>query len=177
MWSVIRPDESRRSSTAAVVCYKDGEEGDTWTFELRPAEIGTDRDGNPITSCSVEVTQEPERKVAAAKSKPLSAAQQRVYDILLTAIIEAGEAGLAGDAAPRGTPAVTRDLLKAYTKKAGFWDDDDKSSRTRLSARLNEPAGKKAIGLTAKHVWPLRRGFNRAGGSSMRLAATLRRCG
>jgi hypothetical protein len=157
MWSIIRPDESRRSATATVVRYKDGEEGDTWTFELRPAEIGTDRNGTPITSCSVEVTIEPERKIAAAKSYRLSPAQQRVFDILLNASIEAGTTGLAGVAAPRGTRAVTRDMLKAYAKKSGWWDaEDDKSSRTRFSARLNELAGKHAIGLSAEHVWPAR---------------------
>lgn len=158
MWSIIRPDELRRSAAATVVRYKDGEEGDTWTFELRPAEIGTDRQGNPITSCSVEVTIEPERRSTPAKFKALSEAQQRVFDILLTASIEVGMAGLAGDAAPRGARAVTRETLKDYAKAAGWWDDADdkadKSSRTRFAARLNELAGKRAIGLTAAHVWP-----------------------
>jgi hypothetical protein len=157
MWSVIRPDENRRSATATVVRYKDGEEGDAWTFELRPAELGTDRDGDPIASCSVEVTKEPERKIAAAKPSSLSPAQQRVYDIVLTASIEAGAAGLAGDAAPRGARAVTREMLKAYAKAAGWWDvENDKSSRARFAARLNELAGKHVIGLTAAHVWPAR---------------------
>jgi AAA domain len=158
MWSVIRPDESRRSATATVVRYKDGEEGDAWTFELHPLEIGTDHNGNPIASCSVEVTIEPERRSTPAKFKPLSEAQQRVFDILLTASIEVGIAGLAGDAAPRCARAVTRETLKDYAKAAGWWDDADdkadKSSRTRFAARLNELAGKRAIGLTAAHVWP-----------------------
>jgi hypothetical protein len=155
MWSVVRPDESRRNATATVVRYKDGEEGDTWTFELQPAEIGADRDGNAIISCSVEVTTEPERRKPISKARALSDAQQRVFDILLNASIETGVAGLAGDAAPRGTRAVTRETLKAYAKAAGWWDDEnDKTSRTRFSARLNELAGKHAIGLTAAHVWP-----------------------
>jgi hypothetical protein len=157
MWSVVRPDEARRSATATVVRYKDGEEGDTWTFELQPAEIGADRDGNAIISCSVEVTTEPERRKPISKARALSDAQQRVFDILLNASIEAGVAGLAGDAAPRGARAVTRDMLKSYAKAAGWWsDEDDKSSRTRFAARLNELAAKRAIGLTAAHVWPAR---------------------
>jgi hypothetical protein len=161
MWSVIRPDDSRRSATATVARYKDGEEGDAWTFELCRAELGTDREGNLIVSCSVDVTAEPERKIAATKSSPLSPAQQRVFDILLTATIEAGEAGLAGEAAPRGTRAVTKETLKAYAKKAGWWDDEnDKSSRARFTARLNELAGKHAIGLTAEHVWPATKSAN-----------------
>jgi hypothetical protein len=157
MWSVIRPDESKRCATATVVRYKDGEEGDTWEFELCPRPVKTDRDGNSIMSCSVTVTTEPARKVMPFKSYSLSPSQQRIFDILLTASIECGVVGLAGDAAPRGTRAVTRETLKAYAKKAGWWDDqDDKSSRTRLAARLNELAGKRAIGLTAGHAWPAR---------------------
>ena len=157
MWSVIRPDKFKRCATATVVRYKDGEEGDTWEFELCPRPVKTDRDGNSIMSCSVMVTTEPERKIAAVKSSPLSPAQRRIFDILQTAITEAGVAGLAGDAAPRTIRAVTRDTLKAYAKTAGWWDDqDDKSSRTRFAARLNELAGKHAIGLTAAHVWPAR---------------------
>lgn len=162
MWSVIRLDDTCRSATATVARYKDGEEGDAWTFELCPAELGIDREGNSIVSCSVDVTAEPERKIAAAKSSPLSPAQQRIFDILLTATIEAGEAGLAGEAAPRGTRAVTKETLKAYAKKAGWWDDEnDKSSRARFTARLNELAGKHAIGLTAEHVWPATKSASR----------------
>jgi hypothetical protein len=158
MWSVIRPDESRGGATATVVRYKDGEEGDAWSFEIRPAEIGTDREGNSISSCSVEVTAVPERKIAATKSSPLSPAQQRVFDIVVAAVAESGVAGLAGDLAPAATRAVARETLKAYAKAAGWWDEeDDKSSRTRFSARLNELAGKHAIGLTAAHAWLARR--------------------
>ena len=150
MIAVVRPDDRRLEATASVVRYKDGEEGDTWTFELRPTELGTDREGNPITSCSVEITTEPARKRSAAKSSPLSLAQQRIFDILLTATIEAGVPGLAGEEAPRGVRAITRETLKAHAKAKGWWDDsDDKSSRTRFAARLNELAGKRAIGLTA----------------------------
>jgi RecA/RadA recombinase len=157
MMSVIRPDASSRSATASIVHYKDGEEGDTWTFELCPTEIGIDRNGNPIMSCSVDVTAEPERKITAAKSSSLSPAQQRVFDIVVTACIDDGVAGLAGDAAPPGTRAVTREILKGYAKSAGWWDDsNDKSSRTKFGARLNELARKRAIGLTAAHIWPAR---------------------
>jgi hypothetical protein len=94
MWSVIRPDESKRCATATVVRYQDGEEGDTWEFELCPRPVKTDRDGNSIMSCSVTVTTEPARKVVPLKSYSLSPSQQRVFDILLTVSIESGVPGL-----------------------------------------------------------------------------------
>jgi hypothetical protein len=155
MWSVIR-DEVTGAATASVVRYKDGEEGDTWSFELRPIEIAVDRDGHPISSCSVHVTVEPARKATTTKpSATLSPAQQRLFDILVTATLEQGVAGLAGSAAPKGMRAITRDTLKTYAVANGWWDESKhESSRARLSARLNELAGKHVIGLTAMHVWP-----------------------
>jgi hypothetical protein len=161
MWGVVR-DEVTGRATATVARYKDGEEGDTWTFELRPVELAIDRDGNPITSCAVEITTEPVRKTAAAKNRaPLSTQQQRVFDIVRLATAEAGQPGLAGEAAPRSIRAITRATLKVYAKTAGWWDDStekaDESSRAKLNARLNELATKRAIGLTAEHVWPVER--------------------
>lgn len=154
----VTRDEATGRARATVVRYKDGEEGDTWEFELRRAEIGTDRQGNPIVSCYVDVTVEPERRTAPkpAKDKP-SAAQQRIYDILVDAVAEAGVSGLAGAAAPPSMRAITYATLKAHAKKQGWWDESDKktdhSSQTRFKARLNELAGKHVIGLTAEYVW------------------------
>jgi hypothetical protein len=153
----VTRDEATGEATATVARYKDGEEGDTWSFALSRVEIGVDRGGNPIVSCHVDVTIEPERRAARkAKEKP-SAAQQRVYDILVDATLEAGVAGQAGLAAPRSMRAITRDTLKTYLKKKGWWKGGDakadNSSRSQMSDRLNELAGKRLIGLTAEHVW------------------------
>lgn len=35
---------------------KDGEDGRFWRFKLKPIDLGTDQDGDPITSCIVEYT-------------------------------------------------------------------------------------------------------------------------
>jgi hypothetical protein len=41
-----------------------------------------------------------------------------------------------------------------YLKAAGWWDsENEKSSRERMRSRLNELAGKRAIGLTETHLW------------------------
>lgn len=152
----VRRKEGTTQATATVFRSKDGEEGDTWTFELAPQEIAVDRNGAPIKSCFVVVTIEPARKLTSKPANaPLPAAQQRFYEIILNASIEAGVPGLAGEAAPRTMRAITRETLKQYAKAAGWWDpDDEHSSRSKFSARLNELAGKHVIGLTGTHVWP-----------------------
>jgi hypothetical protein len=150
-------DEATKIATVTVHRLKDGEEGDAWSFELRPMEIGADRSGRPIVSRYVQITEEPERNLTTTKTgrAKLSAEQQRIYDILIEAVAAEGVAGLAGSAAPANTRAITRTTLVEYLKRGGWWDKEkDHSSRSKMSARLNELAGKHAIGLTEQHVWP-----------------------
>lgn len=154
----VRRDAGARHATATVKTTKDGEEGTTWVVELKTLEIGTDRTGKTMQGAYVEFASEPSTNGSAkAKGSKLSDAQQRIYDILIDALASEGVAGMAGEAAPASMRAVTRETLKAHCKKKGWWDstdkDTEKSSRTRLGARLNELAGKRAIGLTAEHVW------------------------
>jgi len=153
----VKREEGARRATATVKMAKDAEEGATWDFELRTMEIGIDRQGHAITGAFVELCSEPGRLIAGAKRAKLSPAQQHIFDILTEALIAEGKSGAAGEAAPPTTVAVSRETLKAYCKKKGWWDSSDKetekSSRTRLGARLTELAGKHAIGLTDEYVW------------------------
>lgn len=153
----VKRDPATKIATATVLRLKDGEEGDAWSFELRPIEVGVDRDGRPIVSRYVQITEEPERNSTTAKAHvKLSAEQQRIYDILLEAVAAQGIVGLAGSMAPPGILTITRATLVEYLKRGGWWDKEkDHSSRSKISARLNELAGKHAIGLTEQHVWPV----------------------
>jgi hypothetical protein len=149
-------DSATKIATATVRHLKDGEEGDTWQFELKPIGVGVDRDGNPIVSRYVQITEEPERRTALAPGKSLSAEQQRVFDILVGAVAEVGTVGLAGSAAPANTRAITRDTFTEFLKRNGWWDAaNDSSARAKMSSRLNEIAGKHRIGLTDRYVWPV----------------------
>jgi hypothetical protein len=149
-------DSVTKIATAIVRHLKDGEEGDTWQFELNPIEVGVDRDGNPIISRYVQITEEPERRAAPPPGKSLSAEQQRVFDILVGAVAEVGIVGLAGSAAPANTRAITRDTFTEFLKHNGWWDAaNDSSARAKMSSRLNEIAGKHRIGLTDRCVWPV----------------------
>jgi hypothetical protein len=159
MLGVVR-DEATGISTVRVAEFKDGEEGDTWSFGLRQVQIGVARDGSPISSCTVNILTEPARKSAGAKATSadkLPPAQRRLYDIIVQAVAETGKADLAGELAPRGTIAISRDTLKKYTKRGGWWDTTDKTtdknSAGRFSNTLIALAGKHVIGVTAEHLW------------------------
>jgi hypothetical protein len=110
-------DEVTKIATVAVHRLKDGEEGATWQFELRPIEVGIDRDGNPIRSCYVEITQEPERQVAA-KAGHVSPLGMKFLNALHNA--------LAGDDTVMhlGRRAVTLELWKAECFAIGILDRD-----------------------------------------------------
>ena len=73
--------------TASLELAKDGPEGDALGFTLQTVEIGTDEDGDSITSCVVE----PDEGHPASHTGPrLSKNQQTLFSILH----EAGSAGL-----------------------------------------------------------------------------------
>lgn len=46
--------EAGKPKKARVMKQKDGEEGDSYLFDLVPVELGVDEDGEPVTSCYVQ---------------------------------------------------------------------------------------------------------------------------
>ena len=103
MWGVTRSEQGG-PATARLCRYKDGQEGASWVFDVRPTEIGRSRDGAPITTCYVEIVTEPERTGKPAgrfSPEKLPDAQRRFYQIIVEAIAGSGVADLAGEAAPR----------------------------------------------------------------------------
>ena len=87
----------------SVVKVKDGESGDRFAFSLAVVEIGLDGDGDPITTCTIEDADTPDRpkagrksSVAQANAELLRAAFNRVFETKAVAIHAAGAAGAKG---------------------------------------------------------------------------------
>jgi hypothetical protein len=113
-------------------------------------------------SCSVEIESLPAKggDSTAARSTPkLTAKRQRVFDILRTALIEAGKT-VADPLVPKGVPAITRQDAYRYGKRHGWGDDSkgEKSARSSWNATLNDLVGIHTIGLSAEHIWIPKRG-------------------
>jgi hypothetical protein len=158
MLSLVRSENG--VSTAEVVRFKDGKEGATIEFDLHSIEVGTDRRGVPLTSCFVNILREPSG-VDIGSERPagpkLSAAQQRLFDVISRAIDESGSRLEQDTGIPPGTRAISREMAKRYAKTSGWWEEgNDKSANSRFNSRLNELAGKKAIGLTDRSIWKVR---------------------
>src|SRR5262249_5354500 len=56
---VNRPDPYAPRATVTVGRLKDGEEGDSWSFEVRSMQVGIDRDGAPKYGGYVVLTEPP----------------------------------------------------------------------------------------------------------------------
>lgn len=102
----VRRDGDRREWLIAK--SKDGEDGETHPFKLDIVELGTDEDGEPITSCTVY----PLKEIAGSIKKvmpPKSGNQRAVWDALGELFRNAGAARPEGapDTLPQGRPCIT----------------------------------------------------------------------
>lgn len=94
--------ETGKPKRARITKQKDGEEGELFAFNLQSVHLGEDEDGEPVTSCVVEMVEPP--AIVTKNGKRLSAGQTIVLAALQRAITDAGKE------APAGIPI---DILKS----------------------------------------------------------------
>lgn len=129
---------------------KDGEDGKTHPFRLAVVELGTDQDGEPITSCVVE-PDEPQAEAFRRVLPPKAGNQRIVWDGLNEMLREAGPW------APEGAPG---ELPPA--RPAVRLDDAIEKLRTRLAVeekRQTERTRQAISGLVSRGLLTLREGF------------------
>lgn len=102
---------------ATVEKVRDGVAGEQFAFALEVVEMGTDPEGEPITTCLVRhLDAAPTR--TAPKKKPPGKNQKVVYDVLRRLVDERGELMPETSAIPRGARAVRfPDLVDAAAPK------------------------------------------------------------
>lgn len=76
---VTRDGEDR---AARVSKQKDGEDGEVFPFRLQVVNLGTDEDGEPITSCVVEHVHEQPAAKAEKRRKPTGKNQRIVFEVV-----------------------------------------------------------------------------------------------
>jgi hypothetical protein len=87
---------------------REGPGGSSWSFALDVVELGTDADGDPITSCIVRELGEPPAARQDAQARPLGAVEKVVLDCVKAAIADHGEtAEEAGTVAREIPPRAT----------------------------------------------------------------------
>lgn len=130
----VRRDAGDRVVTT-VEWMKDGPEGATTASILKAIEVGTDEDGEPITSCVVvpedEDMTEPRKYRPSAKG-----ATKVVYDALVKALEEGGQDPSGDRHVPDGVRKVVKtDLWREYAYRMQIAAADSPEARRRAFAR------------------------------------------
>jgi hypothetical protein len=140
---------------ATVEHMKDGSDGTKIVSRLEVLDLGTDDDGDRISSCVVIEIPAGTETPAQAKAQAFTTAnQKRFLDILRTAILEAPADTRDTITVPPNVTAISRDILKKNLVARGWMEEAETGkARAKVSDMLNALAGKRLIGLTNKLVW------------------------
>lgn len=130
----VRRDGDRREWLIAK--SKDGEDGESHPFKLDIVELGTDEDGEPITSCTLH----PLELIADSIKKvmpPKSGNQRAVWDALGDVFRKAGNARPEGapDTLPQGRPCITLETAIDKTRARLVCDPKRQTERAQAAIR------------------------------------------
>jgi hypothetical protein len=115
---------------ATVQCMKDGGDGDNITSSLRVIDVGTDDNGQTISSCVIE----PADNTPASKSKPkkkLSPKDQIALDTLNRALAAHGTPAPAHNHIPSNATVVSSDLWRRFYLMGTSADDQPEDTRRK----------------------------------------------
>lgn len=130
----VRRDGDRREWVIAK--SKDGEDGEAHPFKLDIVELGTDEDGEPITSCTVH----PLDEITSSLKKvlpPKSGNQWAVWDALGEVFRKAGNVKPEGapDTLPQGRPCITLEAAIEKTRARLVCDPKRQTERAQAAIR------------------------------------------
>jgi hypothetical protein len=132
---------------------KDGPQGDAVASRLEWVEVGTDQDGDAITSCVV-LPVEPGAVMPAAKKKPSSKAAQIALRALVEALAELGEAAPPANHIPEKVKVTTLDRWRDYAYRRGISASDVPRARQLAFRRASECLiGEGRVGVWDTFVW------------------------
>jgi putative DNA primase/helicase len=141
----VRRDGDRREWLIAKA--KDGEDGQSYPFKLEVVEIGTDEDGDTVTSCTIK---ELDANDVSGKKKPsLSGNQKTAREVLGKPLKESTAFGM--DGAPAGRPCINYDA--AVELVAERMPTDAKHRKSRAQTAIAALVDKKVIGMKGDWLW------------------------
>jgi AAA domain len=133
---------------------KDGPEGDTVVSRLEPLDVGTDTDGDIISSCvTLPVEGETARTSAAATTRKLSDRQRLALEALAEAAISLGKAPPASFGLPAGLLAVPIGAWRDEIYRRGILDRDAKNPREDFRRVRNQLYARHLIGVRDELAW------------------------
>lgn len=139
---------------ATVELMKDGQEGAQITSRLEAVEVGTDQDGDKITSCVVVPVEggAQSRKSAGAK---LTKGAKIALDALHYAIGECGAVPPASNHIPANVKCVTVEEWRTYAYLMGVCaSGEDRAKRQAFQRATEALIAARMVGIWDKNAWP-----------------------
>jgi KaiC/GvpD/RAD55 family RecA-like ATPase len=144
---LVEGDENG-NHTATVEWSRDGEAGQRYGFRLPVVELGTDADGDRVTTCLVEAC----AAVTTKTAKPVR--RDVALDALREVIGELGERLPESSTIPKGTKGVRLDQWRArWLLRTGY--DDGRSADAPFCRDRHDLLKSVAIGISRPYVWIL----------------------
>jgi len=143
-----------RNATGNIVVtvehMKDGEAGAVIVSRLEPVDLGTDDEGDAISSCVIV----PADGDALGRRPKVSGAAKLALELLERAILDAGEQAPASNHIPRDIGTVPVSLWRSYCYEGTITESDGRDTKRkaflRVSRRLQELG---LIGIWHDRVW------------------------
>jgi hypothetical protein len=148
----VKRDRKANVVTLTVEYMKDGAEGEEIVSRLELVEVGTDDDGDPITSMVVEPV---EGYVSPPGAGKLSDKQHNAMQTLFRGINDSGELLPATFGLPMPTKGLKAEDWKELLFRSGDLDRDAANPRTDFSRLKNQLKSKNKIVERDGLIWPL----------------------
>ena len=137
---------------ATLEWMKDGPEGEATVSTLKVIEVGTDEDGEPVTSCIVEPSDG--APGGSRKPKKINPAAKQALALMQEAMVDYATPAPATAHAPEGVLGVTKVLWRSYCENGGIINPhgNPREQLRRIIVTLKD-AG--LIGVWDDFVWPV----------------------
>jgi hypothetical protein len=148
--AVTREDDN---IVVAVEWMKDGPEGDRIVSGLERVELGTDADGEPLSSCVIVPVDEScvERRTQEWKVK---GAKKIVLELLRKAIDEAGSVPPPSDHIPPNTRTVSIETWRNYAYQGTITESDKPDTRSKAFVRaVKNLQAANLVGVWGGYAW------------------------
>jgi hypothetical protein len=141
--------------TAKIIKINDGEEKVITQFKMEVSKIGSDEDGDAITTAIVSKDDCGFSTGAQLKAPPkLNETERRAMELLYKAIAEDGKPGPSSNTFPQRIQVVPIDTWRNYCKRGGISSGEDESAFRKAFQRVSiSLANKHKIGMLDDLVW------------------------
>jgi hypothetical protein len=150
---VIEKDEVSGVVTATVAKQRDHRIGDLFAFRLIPVEIGTDENGEPVTSCVVEPETGSVVRTEAKRQRDPKAAQIALR-ALAEAVDEQGAVPPSSNHIPTRIKVVSVSVWRQQAYLRGISTSSEERARQQAFKRASEHLiGVNRVGIWDDQVW------------------------